>query len=179
MSCLSKIGVQFWPPSVVFQTPPATAPKYQVSGSPGTPWIASARPPRNGPICRHCIPLKSFSSIEPGGSGFFSGVAAGVAVPPPPVFVFIGLGSTAFEDCKIDSVKIENKKERRNRVIIRVVWKVQRAVQLESRVIDFPWLGLQGCKQSPPRALPVSNSRDATCRSQSSANRRANISRSA
>ena len=25
--CLSKIGVQFAPPSVVFQTPPATAPK--------------------------------------------------------------------------------------------------------------------------------------------------------
>src|SRR2546423_7152599 len=140
MSSLSKIGVQFWPASVVFQTPPATPPKYQVSGSPGTPSIDSARPPRNGPTCRHCIPLKSFSSIAPAGSGFFSGDAAGVAVPPPPVFVFLGLGSTAFEDCKIDSVKIENKKERRNRVIIRVVWKVQRAVQLESRVIDSPWL---------------------------------------
>src|SRR5204863_5712374 len=113
MSCLSKSGVQFAPPSSVFQTPPATAPKYQVFGSPGTPSIASARPPRNGPICRHRIPLNNFSSIAPGGSGFFSGDAAGVAVPPPPVFVFIGLGSTAFEDCKIDSVKIENKKKRR------------------------------------------------------------------
>src|SRR6266513_3166279 len=134
MSSLSKIGVQFCPASVVFQTPPATPPKYQVSGSPGTPSIASARPPRNGPTCRHCIPLKSFSSIAPAGSGFFSGDAAGVAVPPPPAFVFIGLGSTAFEDCKIDSAKIDNKQERRSGVIIRVVWKVQRVVQLESRL---------------------------------------------
>src|SRR5436190_18002940 len=63
MSCLSKSGIQFAPPSIVFHTPPATAPKYQVFGSPGTPSIASARPPRNGPICRHCMPLKSFGSI--------------------------------------------------------------------------------------------------------------------
>src|SRR5207245_8803441 len=140
MSSLSKSGVQFCPPSIVFQTPPATPPKYQVSGSPGTPSIASARPPRNGPICRHCIPLKSFSSIAPGGSGFFSGVAAGVAVPPPPAFVFIALGSTPFANCTIENsasparTKIENKKERRIGVIIRVVWKVQPWVQLESLV---------------------------------------------
>src|SRR5437763_719836 len=134
MSCLSKSGVQFAPPSSVFQTPPATPPKYQVSGSPGTPSIASARPPRNGPIWRHCMPLKSFSSIAPGGTGFFSGEAAGVAVPPPPVLVFTGgLGSTALEECKIDNDKIENKQERRSGLIIRVVWKVQRVVQLESR----------------------------------------------
>src|SRR6266568_6224754 len=111
-SSLSKSGVQFWPPSDVFQMPPATPPKYQVSDSPGTPSIARARPPRNGPICRHCIPPKSFSSIAPGGCGFFSGDAAGVAVPPPPVFAFIGLGSAPFEDCKIDSAKIGNKQER-------------------------------------------------------------------
>src|SRR5436190_22085295 len=78
MSSLSKSGVQFCPPSIVFQTPPATPPKYQVSGSPGTLSIASARPPRNGPIWRHCIPLKSFSSIAPVGSGF--GVALGECV---------------------------------------------------------------------------------------------------
>src|SRR5256885_4606591 len=63
MSCLSKSGVQFAPPSSVFQAPPATAPKYQVFGSPGTPSIARARPPRNGPTCRHCIPEKSLGSI--------------------------------------------------------------------------------------------------------------------
>src|SRR5207248_8471595 len=69
ISCLSKSGVQFAPPSTVFQTPPATAPKYQVLGSPGTPSIASARPPRNGPTCRHCIPEKSFGSICGAGLG--------------------------------------------------------------------------------------------------------------
>src|SRR6266404_9605971 len=121
MSCLSKSGVQFAPPSVVFQTPPATAPKYHVSGSPGTPSIASARPPRNGPTCRHCIPLKSFSSIAPGGSVFFSGETVGVAVVPPPAFAFVGgLGSTPFANWKIDSDKIERKKERRGSLIIRL-----------------------------------------------------------
>src|SRR5213082_3405348 len=120
MSCLSKSGVQFAPPSTVFQTPPATPPKYQVSGSPGTPFIASARPPRNGPTCRHCIPLKSFSSIAPAGSGFFSGDAAGVAVPPPPVFVFIGLGSTALAECQSDNNRIDQKQKRRNSLIIRL-----------------------------------------------------------
>src|SRR5437879_13275999 len=88
MSSLSKSGVQFCPPSDVFQTPPATPPKYQVSDSPGTPSIASARPPRNGPICRHCIPLNNFSSIAPGGTGF--GVAIGDFVGDgacPPSFV--------------------------------------------------------------------------------------------
>src|SRR5437588_4959565 len=69
IACLSKTGVQFAPPSSVFQTPPATAPKYQVFGSPGTPSIARARPPRNGPTCRHCIPEKSFESICGAGVG--------------------------------------------------------------------------------------------------------------
>src|SRR5260221_12877863 len=75
MFSLSKRGVQLCPPSIVFQAPPATPPKYHVSGSPGTPSIASARPPRNGPIWRHCIPLNNFSSIAPAGVGF--GVAVG------------------------------------------------------------------------------------------------------
>src|SRR5213595_2247626 len=104
ISCLSKSGVQFAPPSSVFQTPPATAPKYQVLGSPGTPSIASARPPRNGPTCRHCIPLKSFSSIAPGGTGFGAAVgdAFGDGVAPPPALLFAtGLGSTAFPESKI------------------------------------------------------------------------------
>src|SRR5258705_9351794 len=75
MSCLSKSGVQFAPPSSVFQTPPATAPKYQVFGSPGTPSMARARPPRNGPTCRHCIPEKSFGSICGAGVGDGDGAA--------------------------------------------------------------------------------------------------------
>src|SRR2546429_4945319 len=75
MSCLSKSGVQFAPPSTVFQIPPATAPKYQVFGSPGTPSIARARPPRNGPTCRHCIPEKSFGSICDAGVGDGDGAA--------------------------------------------------------------------------------------------------------
>src|ERR1700747_3755937 len=85
MSSLSKSGVQFCPASIFFQTPPATPPKYQVSGSPGTPSIASARPPRNGPTWRHRIPLKSFSSIAPGATGFAVAVADifGEGVGPP------------------------------------------------------------------------------------------------
>src|SRR5437764_2812267 len=112
MSSLSKIGVQFCPASVVFQTPPATPPKYQVSGSPGTPSIASARPPRNGPICRHCIPLKSFSSIAPGGRGFFSGETAGVGVAPPPPLLLAGVCSTACPESEIKQNR-ERRRERR------------------------------------------------------------------
>src|SRR5436309_14512759 len=118
MSCLSKSGVQFCPPSIVFQTPPATPPKYHVSGSPGTPSIASARPPRNGPTWRHCIPLNNFSSIAPVGAGFFSGDAAGVAVPPPPAFALIGLGSTAVVDCRIENNKMDQREKRRSSLII-------------------------------------------------------------
>src|SRR5437868_1231892 len=69
MSCLSNSGIQFAPPSVVFQTPPATAPKYHVFGSPKTPSMASARPPRNGPTCRQRMPLKSFGSTCGAGVG--------------------------------------------------------------------------------------------------------------
>src|SRR5213080_3067118 len=83
MSCLSKSGVQFAPPSSVFQTPPATAPKYQVFGSPGTPSMARARPPRNGPTCRHCIPEKSFGSICGAGVGDALGGGAGAAPTAP------------------------------------------------------------------------------------------------
>src|SRR6184192_1509111 len=83
MSCLSKSGVQFAPPSSVFQTPPATAPKYQVLGSPGTPSIASARPPRNGPTWRHCIPEKSFGSICGAGVGDALGDGDGAAQTAP------------------------------------------------------------------------------------------------
>src|SRR5436305_12020462 len=121
ISSLSNSGVQFCPASVVFQTPPATPPKYQVFGSPGTPSIARARPPRNGPTCRHCIPLKSFSSIAPGGSGFFSGETAGVGLLPPPCLLGTAVGSTAFPDSEIDKAKIKNRHRPNNGLSIRVV----------------------------------------------------------
>src|SRR6266700_1843355 len=111
MSSLSNRGVQFCPPSIVFQTPPATPPKYHVSGSPGTPSIASARPPRKGPICRHCIPLNNFSSTVPGGTAVGDGLAASVGVgeptpgPPPRGG---GLTANACEQTKVKAAKINS-----------------------------------------------------------------------
>src|SRR5207248_7958095 len=98
MSCLSKSGVQFAPPSMVFQTPPATAPKYQVLGSSRTPSIVNARPPRNGPTCRHCIPEKSFGSM--------CGVAVGDA---------LGEGDGAAQIASVSATKRKAKRERRAR----------------------------------------------------------------
>src|SRR5262245_61379686 len=40
------------PPSMVFQSPPPTAPKYASFGRPRTPLTAMERPPRSGPIER-------------------------------------------------------------------------------------------------------------------------------
>src|SRR5205807_4199720 len=84
MSCLSKSGVQFAPPPTFFQAPPATAPKYHVFDSPGTPSLASARPPRNGPTCRHCIPEKTFGSICGAGVGDALGDGAAHTAPVNP-----------------------------------------------------------------------------------------------
>src|SRR3984893_12027134 len=117
MSSLSKSGVQFCPPSIVFQTPPATPPKYHVSGWPGTPSIASARPPRNGPTCRHCIPLKSFSSIAPGGAGF--GVAVGEAFGVTVGAPSRGVGPIA-KLLKHRKMSAAEQKRRREGVIIRL-----------------------------------------------------------
>src|ERR1700719_4224763 len=50
------MGFHEAPTSVLFHTPPATPPKYQVPGSPGTPLTATTRPPRKGPIWRHFMP---------------------------------------------------------------------------------------------------------------------------
>src|SRR5215475_163538 len=58
----SNTGCQVLPALVLFHTPPATPPKYQVLGSPGTPVTATTRPPRNGPICRHFMAPKSCGS---------------------------------------------------------------------------------------------------------------------
>src|SRR5438552_5843566 len=120
MSSLSKSGVQFAPPSAVFQTPPATAPKYQVLGSPGTPSIASARPPRKGPTCRHCIPLNNFSSAAPAGVGEGDGAAAKQIEPTRTIAAKIG--GTVNRRRSVD-------------VIIRLRWESWVTVQLESRAI--------------------------------------------
>src|SRR5260370_42587584 len=86
-----------------------------MSGSPGTPSIARARPPRNGPIWRHCIPLNNFSSIAPAGVGF--GVAVGDFVGGgvwPPSF---GGGLTAKEVKKTETSAGQNKKHKGERKI--------------------------------------------------------------
>src|SRR5258707_6211602 len=101
-----------------------------MSGSPGTPSIARARPPRNGPIWRHRIPLNNFSSIAPAGVGF--GVAVGDFVGDgvwPPSF---GGGLTAKVVKQMETSAAENRKRKVN-VSIRLRWKACRAVQLESR----------------------------------------------
>src|SRR5439155_16118893 len=58
----SVTGVQLTPPSVVFQSPPPTAPKYASFGRPFTPDTAIDRPPRSGPMLRHLNALKKVSS---------------------------------------------------------------------------------------------------------------------
>src|SRR5215207_4555423 len=58
----SVTGVQPWPPSVVFQSPPPTAPKYASLGRPFTPVAAMDRPPRSGPMLRHLNVLRSAES---------------------------------------------------------------------------------------------------------------------
>ena len=50
----SKMGFQVRPASSVSQTPPSTAPNQKCRASPGMPATVSTRPPRNGPIRRHC-----------------------------------------------------------------------------------------------------------------------------
>src|SRR6478672_9140474 len=58
----SVTGVQLCPPSVVFQSPPPTAPKYASFGRPLTPVAAIDRPPRSGPMLRHLYVLRSAES---------------------------------------------------------------------------------------------------------------------
>ena len=56
--CPSVTGAQVSPPSVVFHSPPPTAPKYASFGRPFTPLTAIERPPRAGPMLRHCVALE-------------------------------------------------------------------------------------------------------------------------
>src|SRR5260370_31980085 len=80
--------------------------------------MASARPPRKGPIWRHCIALKSFSSIAPAGVGEGDGVTA-----------------RETEQMKTKPAKIASaiKRKRNVDVIIRLRWESCVTVQLESR----------------------------------------------
>src|SRR6266516_7727846 len=89
-----------------------------MSGSSGMPSMASARPPRNGPICRHCIPLNNFSSVAPAGVGEGDGAAA-----------------KQIEPTKIMAAKVGRTVKRRRSVdvIIRLRWERFVTVQLESR----------------------------------------------
>src|SRR6476660_6289925 len=70
----SGTGAHFRPPSLVFQTPPPTAPKYASFGRPFTPDTAIDRPPRSGPMLRHLYALDSTVSS--------AGVAAGLLTHP-------------------------------------------------------------------------------------------------
>ena len=56
----SVTGAHVSPPSIVFQRPPPTAPKYASFLRPLTPVAAMDRPPRSGPSARH---LNDFASV--------------------------------------------------------------------------------------------------------------------
>ena len=59
----SVTGAQLLPASVVFQSPPPTAPKYASRGRPLTPLTAIDRPPRSGPMLRQRYALSSAGSM--------------------------------------------------------------------------------------------------------------------
>src|SRR6266403_3231154 len=61
----SVTGAHFMPPSVVFQRPPPTAPKYASFGRPFTPDTAIDRPPRSGPMLRHLKASRTALSMPP------------------------------------------------------------------------------------------------------------------
>src|SRR6185437_2202814 len=46
------------PASTLFQTPPLSVPTYAIAGWPSTPATESILPAMNGPMLRHCMPLK-------------------------------------------------------------------------------------------------------------------------
>ena len=58
----SVTGAHVSPPSVVFHSPPPTAPKYASFGRPRTPLDAIDLPPRSGPMLRHLYPAISVES---------------------------------------------------------------------------------------------------------------------
>src|SRR6185436_20878009 len=65
----SVTGAQLLPASVVFQSPPPTAPKYASRGRPFTPDTAIERPPRAGPMLRQRYEFSNASLIDGVGAG--------------------------------------------------------------------------------------------------------------
>ena len=63
------IGLNVWPPSSDFQTPPCAAAKYQVFGSPGTPATRVRRPPIAGPMERNASAPYSAGGASPATTG--------------------------------------------------------------------------------------------------------------
>src|SRR5688500_5929325 len=61
--CPSVTGAQVSPPSIVFHSPPPTAPKYASLGRRRTPATAIERPPRSGPSARQRNERRSVVSI--------------------------------------------------------------------------------------------------------------------
>src|SRR3954470_21033046 len=80
LSCPSVTGVQVNPLSVVFQSPPPTAPKYASFGRPLTPLTAMERPPRSGPTLRHRYDAKNASG-DAGSTARATGGACCAATP--------------------------------------------------------------------------------------------------
>src|SRR3954452_3850639 len=72
----SVTGAHASPPSVVFQSPPPTAPKYASRGRPLTPDTAIERPPRSGPMLRHCIVFKTSGSMLDAAAAVTAGAGA-------------------------------------------------------------------------------------------------------
>src|SRR5438552_7322214 len=139
MSSLSNTGIQFAPPSVVFQTPPATAPKYHVFGSPKTPSMASARPPRNGPTCRQRMPLNSFGSTCGAGVAEAAGEGDGAAemVPARMMKVTAKLAAKRDERRKIMARKLQEFRARFN--YNRSDWEIRRnALEREAEQMEEP-----------------------------------------
>src|SRR5258708_26295873 len=82
VSCPSVTGAHFAPPSVVFQRPPPTAPKYASFGRPLTPETAIDRPPRSGPTLRHLKALTRAGSSVPSAADCAARSGRGLNVHP-------------------------------------------------------------------------------------------------
>jgi hypothetical protein len=59
VKCVSDIGRQVVPPSVLFHTPPPVAPNQYSNGRALVPATAIERPPRTGPTLRQLSALKN------------------------------------------------------------------------------------------------------------------------
>src|SRR2546423_14670832 len=62
------MGVPVPPPLVALHPPPVAAAKLNTPGCPMAPETAEIRPPRKGPMLRHCNPESSWGSTDCAGS---------------------------------------------------------------------------------------------------------------